>query len=184
MRFDLQKQQLQKLWSQRNFAYVIAGIMGVSNIVLASSLSSKEEQWVLIPQFDTNDRMPVSKNSLSTVYLEKWATGILQDLLTANPDSVDLKVHRFLEVASTAFGSMEEDLRVQAKKQKEEGFSTAFYPKETTVSKKTIWVTGTFLTYFGRDKTPVSEQKTFKLGYRRAGHGVVLVTGIEGKNDV
>lgn len=179
MKFETQFKDLQTLWSQRNFAYSLAGLLAISNIILITALVGKEEQWVLIPQFDTEEKVPVSKSILSEAYLQKWASGVLQDLLTANPDSVDLKVHRFLEVATTSFGSLEEDLKGQAKQQKEEGFSTAFYPKDLDVRDGQVLVTGTLMTYFGRDKAPVVSHKKYKLGYKRAAHGVVLVTCLE-----
>ena len=179
MRFDLHKLQLKHLWFQKNFAYVLAGLLCVSNIILITALVCHEEQWVLIPQFDVADKIPVSRSSLSDAYLEKWGAGVLQDLLTSNPDSVDLKVHRFLEIAETSFGSLEARLRKQAQKQKEEGFSTAFYPKETQVLPKVIKISGVLLTYFGGDKKPILVSKTFCLGYQRVRHGVVLITSLE-----
>lgn len=179
MKFLEHHKSLSTAWKQRDFALMVCIGLLVSNITLSVLLFTKEEQWVLIPQFDIQERMPVSKGKLSDAYLERWATSVVQDLLTANPDSVDMKVHRFLEVASTAFGDMEGPLKKDAAIQKREGFSTAFYPKEVFLKGNTISLSGAFYVYFGRDKKPIITNKTYELGFVRRGHGVVLVTSLE-----
>ena len=179
MKFAYAQAELTKLWKQRNFATVMAGGLMVSNLILGLATMGREDQWVLIPQFDAGERIPVSKSSLSKSYLERWSTSLVQDLMTANPASVDLKIQRFLAVSSSAFGSLEQKLRTQAKKLKREGISTVFYPKEVAFEKNAVRVSGTFMTYFGRDKAPIASFKTYKLSYTRARHGVVVATDLQ-----
>ena len=109
---------------------------------------------------------------------------MVQDLLTANPDSIDMKVHRFLAVSSTRYGNIENTLKKHAKKQKQEGISTVFYPKEIFIEDTKIRITGSFYVHFGRDKKPIITQKTYELNFERKNHGVLLVTNFkEIKND-
>jgi len=134
---------------------------------------------ILVPQFNAGERIPVSRNKLSKIYLQNWGVSLLQDLMTVNPASVDLKVQRFLALSATAFGKLEPQLRKQAQQIKKEKISTAFYAKEVAFEDGSIRVTGDFKTYFGRDKKPITTSKTYRLSYMRAEHGVLIVTALK-----
>jgi len=76
------------------------------------------------------------------------------------------------------FGSIEEQLKKEVEELNKQRISTVFYPKEIKVymDKKEIEIKGIFHTYFGKDKTPVVEEKKWRLGWEMGAFGVILLT--------
>lgn len=179
MKFSYSQEVLSRVWRQRNFAYVISGGLLISNMILGGVIYRLDPLTILVPQFNAGDRIPVSRNKLSEVYLQNWGISLLQDLMTVNPASVDLKNQRFLSLSASAFGVLEPQLKKQADKIKKEKISTAFYPKEVAFEEGAVRVTGDFQSYFGRDKKPITASKTYRLSYMRAEHGVLIVTALK-----
>lgn len=177
MRFEEAQVLLQKALRQRNFSYVIATGLLVSNIFLAYKVLNDDEHWLLIPQFDTAHIVGINSSHYTNDYLIEWAGGIVRHLLTVNPDSVDHHVEDVLKIASTGHGNLKEKLKRDAKRLKNEHISTVFYPKDFEVfqDKKHIHVKGQHLTYFGRDKSPVSVEKTFVLQWKRGAKGFLFL---------
>jgi type IV conjugative transfer system protein TraE len=161
---------------QRNFAYVVSGVLLVTNMVLAYKVISHDETWILIPWPETHKRLSVSRTTFSDPYLIEWADTLTSRLLTMNPKTADQRVYEFLLVTESSAG-LETKLKAQAQKLKQENLSTAFYPREYQHKKDTrqLWVTGDFHTFFGSDKSPVIQQRTVVLTYRKGPLGVILV---------
>lgn len=161
---------------QRNFAYVVCGVLLASNGVLSVKVMTQDEHWILIPWPEIDRRLPLSRSNFSDTYLMDWADSLTSRLLTMNPQTADQRIYEFLRVAESASG-LEDRLKKKAQQIKEENISTAFYPREYQIKKEAhqIWVTGDFHTFFGRDKSPVIQKKTVALTYRKGAKGVILV---------
>ena len=161
---------------QRNFAYVVCGVLLVSNGVLSVKVMTQDEHWILIPWLEIDRRLPLSRSNFSDTYLMDWADSLTSRLLTMNPQTADQHIYEFLRVAESASG-LEARLKKKAQHIKEKNISTAFYPREYQIKKEAhqIWVTGDFHTFFGRDKSPVIQKKTVALTYRKGAKGVILV---------
>jgi conjugal transfer pilus assembly protein TraE len=187
MKLQFKSQTLQQVLQQRTFAYGVCVVLLLSNLLLVVKLFTSDEHWILIPQFDRERRVGVSKENFSQEYLVSWADSILSDLMTVNPASIEAKTRRFLAVSSEYYGSLKDKMATQAKRIKDEQISTVFYPKSFEVDHghHTVTVQGDFLTFFGQDKKPVSATKTFILSFRKGDNGVILVSGLEEikKND-
>lgn len=162
-----------------------AALLLLSNIGLVMMATQKEERWILIPQMDTDHRIPLGSDSYSDEYLRTWAGSITGDLYTVNPVTADEKARRFLEVAATSYGSLKDDILKSTKKIKSEKLSTVFYPKTFEIDRGTskVLVRGEFLTFFGRDKAPVSREVTFALTYKKGPRGIILVENLEEVKD-
>lgn len=161
---------------QRNFSYVVVGVLGLSNLGLTYKVMTTHEMWTLIPMNETHKRLTVSRAAFSDSYLMEWADALTARLLTMNPKTVDLRVHEFLSVCESS-NALEQKLKAQADKIKSENISTAFYPQEFHHNKDTqqVWVSGQFHTFFGEDRKPVPGKRAVVLTYRKGPMGVILV---------
>lgn len=177
MRFSLKTQETQVLLKQRTVLVGVGLCLLVANLLLVLLLVTRQERWILIPQFDTDRRMSLTESTFSESYLREWAVSICEDLLTANPHTVALKKERFLQLAARPQGKIQESLAKMGEVIQREGAHTAFYPKSTLLNRaqNTLSVSGTFFVYLGRDHRPVVSTRTFTLQWRRGPHGVLLV---------
>lgn len=181
----IRQANLEKTIKHRNIAYGITGILIVSNLLLSIKSFNHDEKWVLIPQFDIEDRLTIQGEKHSDEYLHYWAGGLTQSLLTANPSTIDRVIHKFLEISSSQYGQVKPNVEAYGKDIKENHISTAFYAKEFKIDRtnKEIEVIGTFMTWFGREKPPVIETKTFAIGWVHGPKGVLLVSKFEERKD-
>ncbi|MEI8321202.1 MAG: TraE/TraK family type IV conjugative transfer system protein [Alphaproteobacteria bacterium] len=170
---------------QRNFAYLVSLGLLVSNLFLAYKVFNQEERWVLIPQFDIHNKIDVQGDKYSKVYLEHWAGGLAQEMLTVNPLSVDRMVLKFLDLSSLNFGRIKPTLESHAQAIKDDQLTTAFYAKgcEVNQGKREVEVSGTFMTWFGKEKPPIVQTKTFVVGWELGPKGVLLVSKFEEKKE-
>jgi type IV conjugative transfer system protein TraE len=166
---------------KRNYASIVSLGLLLSNIVLSLMLFNHEERWVLVPQFEVEQKYTIHGNQYDQHYLEHWAGALVRDFLTVNPASVDEAMQRFLRITSIHYGQVKPNIEAQAKEIKEHHLTTAFYPKEYKVDsdKKVVEVTGSFLTWFGREKLPIEQTKTFLVGWRSGPKGILLVHQFE-----
>jgi type IV conjugative transfer system protein TraE len=137
----------------------------------------QEEHWVLLPQQRLEQPLSLTRSTFSEAYLIQWAESLTRELYTVNPLTAEHNATEFLRLAASRYGGLKDRIQSSAKKIKEEGISTAFYPKSFDVSQstQTILVTGEYLAFFGRDKTPVTQEKTFKLQWEKSPNGIILL---------
>ena len=186
MKFSFHQETFLNILRQRNFSYVVSAGLLLICILLSCKVFIQDERWVLMPQFEPANKMTVQGSVHSSVYLEHWAGGILQELLTANPHTIDAKTIRILEISATSFGQIRPVLDAKAKTIKENRGTTSFYPKKFEVfqDKKEVVVTGTFMTWFGKDKPPIVETIAITLGWSIGPRGVLLVRSFEERKQI
>jgi type IV conjugative transfer system protein TraE len=149
----------------------------VANIGLSLKVLNSEEHWVLMPQYDEEHRLEVSRSKYSDAYFIDWATTILNTMLCVNPDSIDWKISQILKISRKNYGPLKDQLTNEAKKIKQDQVSTVFYPSSYKINqaKNTIEVTGEHSAYFGKDSVPVITSKKFRLTWAMRGYGVILL---------
>jgi len=181
MNFSHTKTTLASALKHRDLALWCCVGLTVTNMALAFKLMDTEEHWVLMPQYQDEHKLEVTRSKYSNEYLIDWAAGILNAVLCANPDSIDWKVSQLLKISLNNYGPLKEQLQVEAKKIKQDKISTAFYPNSFKVeqAKRTILVTGEHSTYFGGDTAPIVTQKRFQVSWAVRGHGVILLEGLK-----
>lgn len=186
MIFNLQKQNALRALRQKNFAYFVSLVLLVSNIVLCIKIYVQEEHWVLIPQFSTDQTIGVRGSHYSDAYINQWAGSLVRELLTVNPSTVQIVAEKVLKVSSTKYGQIKPHLEDHIKEIIENNISTVFYEKECKIDRdqKEVEVTGSFYTYFGREKAPLIETKTFVVGWASGVNGVLLITKFEEKKEI
>lgn len=185
MKYFIQQETLQKALKQRNFSYLISFGLLITNIFLSIKVLNHEEKWVLIPQFEIDQKFWVQGEKYSDEYLQNWAGAVAQEILSVNPASVDRATQKFLEISSTKYGELKPYIVTQAKNIKDNQITTAFYTKDFKVDRtlNQIEVTGTFMTWFGRDKAPLLETKTFLVGFQLGPKGVLLISKFEERKE-
>ena len=160
----------------RNFAYMVSGLLLMSNLGLVFKVWKQEEHWILIPQIETDHRLPLSSTHYSEAYVLEWADSLVRNFLTVNPQTVDRRLYELLLLAEQS-SALQERFKKEAKALKQDNVSTVFYPKEHNLNHEThqVWVKGEHQTYFGRDKAPISREKTFVVTWKRGPRGVILL---------
>lgn len=181
MNFELRQASFTKTLKQRNYAYVMSAGLLLTNTILVLKVLNHEERWVLVPQFEIEHQYTIQGNQYDSLYLEHWAGALTQDFLTVNPSTVDQAMQRFLKIASTQYGQIKPNVEIMAKDIKDNQITTAFYPKEFKIdqSNKAVEVTGTFMTWFGREKPPIVQTKTFLVGWKPGPKGILLASQFE-----
>jgi type IV conjugative transfer system protein TraE len=181
MNFVYAKATLASALKQRDLALWCCVGLTLTNMGLAFKLMGTEEHWVLMPQYQDEHRLEVTKSKYSDEYLIDWAAGILNVILCANADSIDWKISQLLKISLNNYGPLKEQLQEEAKKIRQDKISTVFYPNSFKVNqaKKTVEVTGEHSTYFGGDSAPIITKKTFQISWAVRGHGVILLEGVK-----
>lgn len=177
MKFSTYKTNLQNALAQKNLAlWACAGLV-LCHVILCLKVLTTEEKWVLIPQHNIEHRIPLTASQYSDDYFIEWAGHIVNTMLCVNPDSYDWKMRQILNITTQNYGSLKDKLFQEAIRVKQDQISTVFYPKTFRVNQQaqSIDVTGQHMAYFGKQSTPVETEKTFRLSWIIAAHGVVLL---------
>lgn len=169
---------------QRNFAYVVSLIVGISNVALVGYILSREERILLIPQFDFDHQSFVTTSYFSDQYLIDWADGITRMVFTANPESVEKRVLDTLRIAFSGHGEIKKTLDAWVKLVKQDSLSTVFYPSQIDVDqgKKEVIVKGKMMSYFGSDRKPIIEEKIFLVGFEKGNKGALFLKSLMEKS--
>ena len=186
MKFTTQVQTRIQALRERNYAYGISGGLLIVTIVLALKIMNYDERWVLIPQWATDQRIEIVGREYADTYLNEWAGSVARTLLTVNPATVQHVSDTFLKMAATHYGQIKPYLEAHAHEIRDNDISTVFYEKETVIHRdqQQVEVTGTFYTYFGRDKPPIIETKIFVVGWAIGVNGVILLRSFEEKKEI
>lgn len=181
MNFKVTQSKVASSLKQRNVALWTSLVLGVTNLLVVIKLLNQEEHWVLMPLYQDEHKLEVSKSKYSDQYIIDWSTNILNTILCANPDSIDWKISQILKISLKNYGPLKEELRVEAKKIKEDKINTAFYPNTFKVnqSRCTVEVSGEHSAYFGGDSAPIITKKKFQLAWAIRGHGVILLESLK-----
>lgn len=186
MNFTKTQTTLQGALKERNFVLLSCIGLTIGNLLLILKLLNTEERWVLIPQQDPESSIEVTSKRYSNDYFINWANDVVTTLLCVNPDSIEWKTQKILRITTETYGSLKENLKKDALRIKGDKISTVFYPKNFIVnqSTRTVDVSGEHISYFGKDTSPVTTNKTFRLSWVIRTHGIVLLADfIEVKND-
>ena len=186
MNFSTTQSTLTNILKQRDFTLWSCLGLAFTNILLVLKLINTEEHWVLIPHYDVDHRLEMTASKYSDDYFADWANGVVNTIFCVNPDSIDWKIQQILKITVQNVGTIKEKLQAESKKIKADEISTVFYPKKFTVNKsnQSIDVIGQHVAYFGRDSSPVTSQKKFRLSWAVRTHGVILLKDFVEVKDV
>jgi type IV conjugative transfer system protein TraE len=151
--------------------------MGVSNVGLIGYLTLREDKFVLVPQFNIDHQPYVTTSDFSDSYLFDWADGVIRMVFTVNPESVERRIIDILRITRKGYGEIKQNLEVWKKRVKKDSISTVFYPKTFKMdrSQSQVKIQGVLYYYFGTDRKPIIEQKTYIVGYAKGNRGLLFL---------
>ena len=172
-------------WRKTSLVLIFSlSVLVVSQVFLVFKVATKEEKWILVPQLAKQTAL--SNKYLSKEYLISWSDSLASALLCVTPDIIEKRMGEVLAKTSPAgYGVVSDRLKKEAAELKKHHLSTAFYPSKFAIfeQKNTVEVEGVFHTYFGKDKAPVVEQKTWVLRWDRSPNGLILLADFYEKKE-
>lgn len=177
MNINTFKKSLVEVTQQKNLILSVAAGLTLSNIILVFALLSKSQQYILIPEFNTDHRLNMTGGEFNDQYFIDWADGIIKTALCVNSDSVDWRHNELLKISTHSYGQMKMVLKENAENIRKNSLSTVFYPKSFKVdqNKKTVRIEGQHFTFVGKDNRPVIQDKIYEIFWIIGTHGLVLL---------
>lgn len=183
MRLDVKMSTAIDLLRQRNFSYVMNVFLMVIVGILSVKVVTLQPIITLVPAMNEPQKhYKLDGKHMPDNYLTDWASGLLSNIFTVNPQTIDQKNRIFLEWAVSS-SALEEDLKKTTQLIKKEKMSTAFFPETFFVDRemRRVHVSGRFLSYFGRSQRPVEVERTFVLGWEIFPNGLIAIKSLEEK---
>ncbi len=173
------KQNINSLFSQRNWALIMASGMLVTNISLGAAVLTKKERVVIVPAY-LKQSFWAEGESLSKEYLEEMTFFFANLLLNVSPESMAYQRDAVLKYVSPEFHNvLYQQLIEEEKKLRKQSLSTTFRPKEVRVNqeKGEAIISGILSQYVG-DKKAGQVEESYKATYKYSS-GILLLNGFE-----
>ena len=168
---------------------IICMVLSSISLLLTIKIFTSSERWVLIPITEPDKRIIISSKGYSQNYLKEWAYHVMQTLMTTSHDTVDAQIEE-IKVITTDNPSLAEFLTNHKEFVKSSNIESVFFPKkiEFETDNNCILVSGNFRYWLGSSEKPISQEKTYKLTYKRGMKDLLLLKEVQevkevGKND-
>lgn len=157
---------------------IVVIILSFSCMILSLAIIAKEDKWVLIPCNDIDRKLEISNSKLYPSYLKEWAVYIAKEIFTTSPDEVEEQHAKIRKISSTN-KELKEFFSIQLNFIKTNSASSVFFLKAANPIDDGILVKGTLHYWFAGSDRKVALEKTYKISYKQAARGLVLLTNIE-----
>ena len=147
-------------------------------LLLSAAVFFKEENWVLVPSYSPEKRLSVSSGVLSENYLREWAEWVARIVLTTSSETVEGQIQEVGDV-SVSTKALASFFRRHVDFVKGSRIESVFFPKQYKFEDNAVIVSGNLRYWLGTQLVPVTQEKQYRLSYRRAAHGVLLLSGFE-----
>ena len=154
MNLDIFKDNVARLWAQRNTVLILSVFLALSNVILSLAYVIKAERVVLVPPH-IHKTFWVEEGRVSKEYLEEMALFMSQLLLDNSPSSYAYKRDILLRYTTPeSYSSLKKQLFKEEKTYQELQLSTHFKPLEISASPETLDVklTGNFVSFVAGQK--------------------------------
>jgi conjugal transfer pilus assembly protein TraE len=157
--------------------------LSVANILLVLKLYCAEERWVLIPTANTEKRLEVSTRGYGESFIKEWAMEVITILMTTDSENVERGIAKIRDVSSVN-NALDEFFKTHSSFVKGSKISSVFFPKEVLFDdeNQAAIVIGAFKYWFAESETPVSQDRAYRLSYKRGINGVLLLKEIVNLN--
>ena len=171
---------VRSLIQQRMYITSFALLMLVSNLMLCAKIYNTEDQFIVLPMNDPTDTFSFSRKTLTSNYIKKWANYLIFNMYNVNPQTVDENISVILLNSYASHGQLKKQLSIYKEKIKKEQLRTVFYPEIYDVSIKgaCVNVRGKLLTFVGRSKKAIEQNKTFQISWKRYANGIIAINDI------
>ncbi len=152
--------------SQKNFLLGFLGVSLLLNILQVAERLTVTEKIIVLPPSITKD-VWIKGNSVSESYLEEWSLYLTNLLLNVSAKTIGYQAELAMRHVSPDFsGKIQKKLVRDTDALQKNNATTTFSPKEIKVIEKTmtVYVTGTFSTYVGKERVSAHEQ-TYQLNF-------------------
>ncbi len=166
MDYAITLNRFQQTVTQKNFflGFLCASLM--LNILQGVERLTVTEKVIVLPPSITKE-IWIKGNSVSESYLEEWSLYLTNLLLNVSAKTIGYQSELALRHVSPEFsGKIQQKFKKDAAALQKNNATTTFFPKEIRVIEKTmtVFVTGTFATYVGKEKISAHEQ-TYQLNF-------------------
>ena len=156
----------QQIVAQKNFLLGFLGIALLLNILQVVERLTVTEKIIVLPPSITKD-VWIKGNTVSESYLEEWSLYLTNILLNVSEKTIGYQAELALRHVSPDFsGKIKKKFKNDTTNLQKNNATTTFSPKEIKVIEKTmtVFVTGTFSTYVGKERVSAHEQ-TYQLNF-------------------
>ena len=156
----------QQTVTQKNFLLGFLCVSLLLNVLQVVERLTVTEKVIVLPPSITKD-VWIKGNSVSESYLEEWSLYLTNLLLNVSGKTIGYQSELALRHVSPDFsGKLQKKFKKDAAALQKNNATTTFFPKEIRVLEKTmtVFVTGTFTTYVGKEKVSQHEQ-TYQLNF-------------------
>ena len=166
MDYAITLNRYQQTVTQKNFFLGFLCISLLLNVLQVVERLMVTEKVIVLPPSITKD-VWIKGNSVSESYLEEWSLYLTNLLLNVSGKTIGYQSELALRHVSPDFsGKLQTKFKKDAAALQKNNATTTFFPKEIRVIEKTmtVFVTGTFATYVGKEKISAHEQ-TYQLNF-------------------
>lgn len=176
---NIKQQNLGLMNKQSKALLGVSGLLACSTLVLSSALLTKEEKWVVLPMASPDKRIELSSKGYGQVYLNTWASHVLETLLTCSKDTVEKQIEELRAISSRSSTVLESYFQKHIDFIKGSHISSVFFPKSTKVEGNAVTIRGLYRYWLGDEDKSHSLEKSYRLHYRQGARDVLLLDSIE-----
>ncbi len=166
MDYAITLNRYQQTVTHKNFLLGFLCVSLALNILQVVERLSVTEKVIVLPPSITKD-IWIKGNTVSESYLEEWSLYLTNLLLNVSAKTIGYQAELALRHVSPDFsGKIQQKFNKDAAALQKNNATTTFFPKEIRVVEKTmtVFVTGTFATFVGKEKISAHEQ-TYQLNF-------------------
>ena len=177
MKHIFKKQALKELIRYNQWLLTSCVLLSVAMLCLSLHACSSHEQWVLIPANNPDKRMHISSKGYSETYLQEWAYYVMQTLMTTSYDTVVAQIAE-LKVISSNSDALNSFFKKHQSFVTGSNIQSVFFPKSVELEDKAVLVSGLFRYWLGSSEKVISQERTYRLTYKRGPRDILLLKDI------
>lgn len=178
MNHIFKQQALRDLIKYNQWLLGICGLLSVTTLCLSFHACNSHEQWVLIPASSPDKRMHISSKGYSETYLTEWAYYVMQTLMTTSNDTVAAQIAE-LKVISSNSDALNDFFKKHQSFVTGSNIQSVFFPKGVKIEKNAVLVSGLFRYWLGSSEKVISQEKTYRITYKRGPRDILLLKNIK-----
>lgn len=178
MRHLFKKQALKDLIKYNQWLLTACVCLSITTGLLSLNALISCERWVLVPAVNPERRLHFSSQGYAKTYLKEWATYVMQTLMTTSHDTVEAQVEE-LKVISSNSTALNQFFKKHTEFVKGSNITSVFFPKSVIFEETAVLVSGLFRYWLGSSEKVISQEKTYRLTYKRGTSDILLLKNVK-----